>query len=185
MGFQTYFVHFIRTDEIKSFCKFIERPRNRSKQILDSFHVHKCEISELKHIKALILTSQDSKIFHEQFQVEMPELPQFVIAPGQNFSIGYPIQGGVEVMDGQEGEGEAEDENIVYENTPIESSTSEVSNFIRNPCIRHIPSRQVTFNDKIQFHDKSGKEITGKLAPNDRNTAFTPNFLPVCKIYIQ
>ena len=33
-----------------------------------------------------------------------------------------------EVMKDQEDDGEANDENIVYENTPIESSTSEVSN---------------------------------------------------------
>ena len=78
---------------------------------------------------------------------------------------------------------EASDEIIVYENNPIESSKSEISQFIKKPCIRHKPSRRVTFHDNIQIRDELGIEITGKLAPNDRNTAFTPNFLPVCKIY--
>ena len=54
--------------------------------------MQKCEISELKRIKALILTSRDSKIFHEQFHVEMPEPPQFVNTPGQNLS--EPRRGG-------------------------------------------------------------------------------------------
>ena len=136
-----------KLDEIKSFREFIERPRNRSKKVLSSFHVQKCEISELKRIKALILTSRDSKIFHEQFNVEMPEPPQFMISSGQNFSIGYPIQGGVEILDDPGGQEEI-DENIAFENTPVMSSNSEVNDFIRKPCIRHMPNRHVTFYDK-------------------------------------
>ena len=111
-----------KLDEIRTFKEFIDRPRNKSRKILNSFHVQKCEISELKHIKALILTSRDSKVFHEQFCVEMPDPPQFMINEGQNFSIGYPLQGGVEIL---EDEGEIEernDEDIIYENTPIESN---------------------------------------------------------------
>ena len=73
----------------------------------------------------------------------------------------------MEVIDDQEDEGEAS-----------ESSKSEISLFIKKPCIWHIPSRRVTFHDKILTCDKLGIEVTGKLAPNDRNTAFTPNFLP-------
>ena len=144
--------------------------------------MQKCEISELKRIKALILTSRDSKIFHEQFHVEMPEPPEFLINPGHNFSIGYPIQGGVEILDDPGGKEEI-DENIAFENTPVMSSNSEVNDFIRKPCIRHMPNRHVTFDDKVHFYDTSGKVVPGKLAQNDKSTACCPNFLPVCKIY--
>ena len=106
--------------------------------------MQKCEITELKHIKALILTSRDSKIFHEQFHVEMPEPPQFVINPGQNFAIGYPVQGGVEILDDPGGQEET-DENIAFENTPVMSSNSEVNDFIRKLC------RTDTSHSMIQF----------------------------------
>ena len=96
----------------------------------------------------------------------MPEPPQFIINPGQNFSIGYPIQGGVEILDDPGGKEEI-DENIAFENTPVKSSNSEVNDFIRKPCIRHMPNRHVTFDDKVQFRDISGKVIPGKLAQND------------------
>ena len=72
---------------------------------------------------------------------------------------------------------------VVYENMPVILSNSEVSDFTRKPCIRHMPNRHVTFNDKVQFRNLSGKVIPGKMAHNDKSTAFSPNFLPVCKIY--
>ena len=112
----------------------------------------------------------------------MPEPPQFVINPGQNFSIGYPIQGGVEILDDPGGQEET-DENIAFENTPVMSSNSEVNDFIRKPCIWHMPNRHITFDGKVQFYDTSGKVVPGKLAQNDKSTAFCPNFHPVCKIY--
>ena len=34
-----------KLEEIKRFRDFIERPRNRSRKVLSSFHVQKCEIS--------------------------------------------------------------------------------------------------------------------------------------------
>ena len=119
-------------DEIRTFKEFIERPRNKSRKVLNNFNLQKCEISELRKIKSLIITSRDSKIFHNQFKVEMPEPPQFMIEPGQNFSIGYPLQGDIEVLENQEGEEERVSENIAYENTPIEpDSYTEINNYIQ------------------------------------------------------
>ena len=46
-----------------------------------------------------------------------------------------------------------------------------------------MPNRHVTFDDKVQFYDTSGKGNPRKLAQNDKSTAFCPNFLPVSKIY--
>ena len=96
----------------------------------------------------MIITSRDSKIFHNQFKVEMPEPPLFMIEPGQNFSIGYPLQGDIEILENQEGEEERVSENITYENTPIEpDSYTEISNYIQKPCIRNITHKLVTFNN--------------------------------------
>ena len=141
-------------------------------------------MSELKRIKALILTSRESKVFHEHFKVEMPEPPEFMISEGQNFSIGFPLHGGVEILEENENTGERNDEDIIYENTPIESNPeTEINEFIRKPCIRNISNKHITFNNKVQTCDTTGKEITEKLSVYDRGTAVTPHFLPVCRIY--
>ena len=49
-----------KLDEIKTFKEFLEKPRNKSRKILNSFQMEKVEISELKRIKALVLTTRDS-----------------------------------------------------------------------------------------------------------------------------
>ena len=80
-----------KLEDIKTFQEFIQSPRSK-KKILNSFSVQKCDLTELKRIKSLILTSRDSKIFHQNFKVELPEPPVFQIEPGQNFAIGEPIE---------------------------------------------------------------------------------------------
>ena len=173
-----------KLDEIKSFKEFIDRPRNRTRKILNSFHVQKVEVSELKRIKALILTSRESKVFHENFKVEMPDPPEFMISEGQNFSIGFPLHGGVEILEENENTGERNDEDIIFENTPIESNPeTEINEFVRKPHIRNISNKHITFDNKVHICDTIGKETTEKLSPSDRGTAVTPHFLPVCRIY--
>ena len=137
-----------KLDEIKTFKEFIDRPRNRTRKILNDFHVKKVEVSELKKIKALILTSRESKVFHEHFKIEMPEPPQFMISEGQKFSIGFTLQGGVEIIEEDENKGERNDEEIIYENTPVESnSENEINDFVRKPCIRNI--KHISFDKRF------------------------------------
>ena len=142
------------------------------------------EVSELKKIKALILTSRESKIFHEHFKVEMPDPPQFRISDGQNFSIGFPIgSGGVEIIEEDENKKDRYDEEITYENTPIESNTKdEIKDFIRKPCIRNI--KHISFDKKIHVNDTAGRVSIEKLSLIDKGTAITPHFLPVSRIYL-
>jgi hypothetical protein len=173
-----------KLDEIKTFKEFIDSPRNRKRKILKDFHVQKVEVSELKKIKALILTSRESKIFHEHFKVEMPDPPQFRISDGQNFSIGFPIgSGGVEIIEEDENLKNRYDEEITYENTPIESDTKdEIKEFIRKPCIRNI--KHISFDKKIHVNDTAGRVSIEKLSLIDKGTAITPHFLPVSRIYL-
>jgi hypothetical protein len=173
-----------KLDEIKTFKEFIDRPRNRIRKILNDFHVQKVEVSELKKIKALILTSRESKVFHEHFKIEMPEPPQFMISEGQNFSIGFPLQGGVEILEEDENKGERNDEDIIYENTPTESnSETEINEFVRKPCIRNISNKHISFDKKIHMCDTAGQKSIESLSPIDKGTAVTPHFLPVCRVY--
>ena len=60
------------------------------------------EKTELKRIKALVLTIRDSKVFSQQFSCELPDPPQFKIAPGQNFSMVYPFEGGITPLGNQD-----------------------------------------------------------------------------------
>ena len=114
----------------------------------------------------------------------MPEPPEFIIEPGQNFSIGYPLQGDIEILENQEGEEERISENIAYENTPIEpNSYTEINNYIQKPCIRNITNKHVTFNNKVLSCDTMGKHSIEKLTEYDKNTSFCPSFLPICRIY--
>ena len=107
-----------------------------------------------------------------------------MINEGQNFSIGYPLQGGVEILEDQGEREERGDEDIIYENTPIESNSEiKINDFIRKPCIRNISDKHITFNNKVQICDITGKETTEKLSVDDRDTAVRPNFLPICRIY--
>ena len=107
-----------------------------------------------------------------------------MISEGQNFSIGFPLQGGVEILEDDGEVGERNDEDIIYENTPIESNPEiEINDFIRKPCIRNISNKHITFNNKVQICDTTGKETTEKLSVEDRGTAVFLNFLPICRIY--
>ena len=72
----------------------------------------------------------------------MLDPPQFMINEGQNFSIGFPLQGGVEILEEDGKAGERNDEDIIFENTPIESNPeTEINEFIRKPCIRNISNK--------------------------------------------
>ena len=147
---------------------------------MNSFSVQKCDLTELKRIKSLILTSRDSKIFHQNFKVELPEPPVFQIEPGQNFAIGEPI----------------EDEITTFGSKPIIEETWEekepfypadnehepdLEGFIDSPSIRQI-SKKVGFNQYISVRDLNDKDSKEKVAKYDKGTAYTPSLLPICRI---
>ena len=103
-----------KSEDIKTFQEFIQRPRSK-KKILNSFSVQKCDLTELKRIKSLILTSRDSKIFHQNFKVELPEPPEFQIEPGQNYTICEPIEDEITTFGSKPNTDESHvDKDIVY-----------------------------------------------------------------------
>ena len=90
--------------------------------------------------------------------------------------------GGVEIIDEDEYTKEREDEEIHYENTPIEQNlNNEIKDYIKKPCIRNI--KNISFDKKIYVNDTAGQLSFEKLSLIDKGTAVTPHFLPVCRIY--
>ena len=90
----------------------------------------------------------------------------------------------MEFLEDQGEKEERDEEDIVYEKTPIELNLEiEINDFIRKPCIRNISDGHVTFNNKVQICDITCRKIIEKLSVDDRNTAVCPNFLPICRIY--
>ena len=50
-----------KLDEIKKFLEQLEKPINESRKIINSFQIEKVDKTELKRIKALVLTLPNSK----------------------------------------------------------------------------------------------------------------------------
>ena len=136
----------------------------------------------MKKIKALILTTRDSKVFSQQFNNELPDPPQFKIAPGQNFSIGYPFEG-ITPMINQDDQLDSETEETAFENTPLELTDTDTKKYINKPsCIRHLGRRKIRFNNATKLRDSANINYAGKLS-DDKFMAYTPDFLPVRRIF--
>ena len=127
----------------------------------------------MKKIKALILTTRDSKVFSQQFNNELPDPPQFKIAPGQNFSIGYPFEG-ITPMINQDDQLDSETEETAFENTPLELTDTDTKKYINKPsCIRHLCRKKVQSCHQVKRFCKH------QLC----REAYTPDFLTVCRIF--
>jgi hypothetical protein len=169
-----------KSEDIKTFQEFIQRPRSK-KKILNSFSVQKCDLTELKRIKSLILTSRDSKIFHQNFKVELPEPPEFQIEPGQNYTIGEPIEDEITTFGSKPNTDESNvDKDIVY---PDENEHEpDLEGFIDSTYIRQI-NKKVGFSQDVSTRDTHDRDSKEKLIKYDRGTAYKPSFLPICRIF--
>jgi hypothetical protein len=168
-----------KLEDIKTFQEFIQSPRNK-KKILNSFAVQKCDLTELKRIKSLILTTRDSKVFHQNFKVELPEPPVFEIEPGQNFAIGDPIGGQINTFGSKPVIEETWEEKEPFYLAENEEEP-EIEGFIDSPGIRQI-SKKVGFSQHITVRNSENKDSKERIANLDKGTAYTPTLLPICRI---
>ena len=84
-------------------------------------------------------------------------------------------------MGNQDDQLEREPEEIAFENTPLEHT--DTKKYLNKPsCIRHLCRKQVRFNHATQLSDSASTNYAGKLA-DDKFTAYTPDFLPGCRIF--
>ena len=76
-----------------------------------------------------------------------------------------------------------EPEEITFENTPLELTDTDTMKYLNKPsCIRHLCLKKVRFNHATQLKDSANINYAGKLS-DDKFTADTPDFLPVCRIF--